>query len=197
MQNQMSPIVRACAFVGAVLLLTPGHASAQTEADDIRAQVKEGQKVSITDDQGYEFNGRITAITADALTVTSKEAPPMVVPYAQIVRIDRPHDTLDNGALIGLAFGAALAFVAMADEAHRSCTPDMGPWGDDDCSDPTGAGYIGGALFAGGLGLAVGVGVDALIRRDRGIYRRGEKAQVGLSAVLARGKRGAVLSMSW
>jgi hypothetical protein len=195
MQNQMSPIVRACAFVGVVLLLTPGHASAQTEADDIRAQVKEGQKVSITNDQGYEFNGRITAITADALTITPKEAPPMVVPYAQIVRIDHPHDTLENGALIGLTFGAALGVVAMVDEAHRSCTPDFG-WGGD-CSDPTGESYIGGALFAGGLGLAVGVAFDAMIRRDRGIYRRGERAQVGLSPVLARGRRGAVLSMSW
>jgi hypothetical protein len=197
MQNQMSPIIRACAVVGLALLLTSNHAAAQTQADDIRARVKERQKVSITDDQGREVTGRITTIAADALTITPDRAPRVVVPYGQIVRIDRPHDTLDNGALIGLAFGAALAFVAMADEAHRSCTPDMGPWGDDDCSDPTGAGYIGGALFAGGLGLAVGVGVDALIRRDRGIYRRGEKAQVGLSAVLARGKRGAVLSMSW
>jgi hypothetical protein len=197
MQSQMSPIVRALAFVGLAVLLTSGHASAQTEAHDIRARVKEGQKVSITDDRGYEFNGRITTIAADALTVTPDEPPRVVVPYAQIVSIDRPHDTLNNGALIGLAFGAALGFGAMAAEAHRSCTPDSGPFGDDDCSDPTGAGYIGGALLIGGLGSAVGVGVDALIRRDRGIYRRGGNAQVGLSPVLARGRRGAVLSMSW
>ena len=195
MQNQMSPIVRACAFVGVVLLLTPGHASAQTEADDIRAQVKEGQKVSITDDQGYEFNGRITAITADALTVTSKEAPPMVVPYAQIVRIDRPHDTLANGALIGFGVGAALGFGLMAAEDLESCEPDFGWF--SDCSDPTAVGYVASTLVGGALGTAVGVAFDAMIRRDRGIYRRGERAQVGLSPVLARGRRGAVLSMSW
>jgi hypothetical protein len=193
MQNQMSPIVRACAFVGVVLLLTPGHASAQTEADDIRAQVKERQKVSITDDQGREVNGSITTIAADALTVTSNRAPRVVVPYAQIVRIDRPHDTLANGALIGFGVGAALGFGLTAAEDLKSCEPDFWSF----CSDPTAVGYVASTLVGGALGTAVGVAFDAMIRRDRGIYRRGEKAQVGLSAVLARGRRGAVLSMSW
>jgi hypothetical protein len=44
MQNQMSPIIRACAVVGLALLLTSNHAAAQTQADDIRARVKERQK---------------------------------------------------------------------------------------------------------------------------------------------------------
>jgi hypothetical protein len=193
MQTQMNPIIRTCAFASVALLLTSNHASAQVAADDIRARVKERQKVSITDDQGREVNGRITTIAADALTVTPDRAPRVVVPYAQIVRIDRPHDTLANGALIGFGFGAALGFAGMAAEDHRSCNPAAFL----DCSNPTGAGYIASTLVVGALGSAVGVGVDALIRRDRGIYRRGEKAQVGLSAVLARGRRGAVLSMSW
>jgi hypothetical protein len=193
MQNQMSPIVRACAFVAIVLLLTPGHASAQTEADDIRARVKERQKVSITDDQGREVNGMIITIAADTLTLTRDKAPYVVVPYAQIARIDRPHDTLANGALIGFGVGAALGFGLIAADDLESCeNPDW--WG---CSDPTGVSYVASTLLGGALGTAVGVGVDALIRRDRGIYRRGERAQVGLSPVLARGRRGAVLSMSW
>jgi ribosome maturation factor RimP len=70
-----------------VLLLTPRHSSAQTEADDIRTRVKERQKVSITDDQGREVNGRITTIAGDTLTLTPDRAPRVVVPYAQIVRI--------------------------------------------------------------------------------------------------------------
>jgi hypothetical protein len=195
MQNQMSPIIRACAVVGLALLLTSNHAAAQTQADDIRARVKERQKVSITDDQGREVTGRITTIAADALTITPDRAPRVVVPYGQIVRIDRPHDTLANGALIGFGFGAALGFAGIAADDHRSCTPGMGFV--DDCSDPTGAGYIVGTLVFGALGSAVGVGVDALIRRDRGIYRRGERAELVVSPVLARGRRGAVFSMSW
>jgi hypothetical protein len=193
MQNQKNRIIRACASVGVALLLTSGQVSAQTEAEDIRARVKERQKVSITDDQGREFNGRITTITADTLTVTPDRAPRVVVPYAQIIRIDRPHDTLANGALIGFGIGAALGFGGMAAEDARSCNPAAFL----DCSNPTGVGYIAGTLVVGALGTAVGVGVDALIHRDRGIYRRGGKAQVGLSPVLARGRRGAVLSMSW
>jgi hypothetical protein len=193
MQNQMSPIIRACAFVGLALLLTSNHAAAQTQADDIRARVKERQKVSITDDQGREVNGRITTIAADALTITPDRAPRVVVPYGQIVRIDRPHDTLANGALIGLGFGAALGFAGMAADDHKSCDPGAFL----DCSDTTGVGYIAGTLFVGALGSAVGVGVDVLIRRDRGIYRRGERAELVVSPVLARGRRGAVFSMSW
>jgi hypothetical protein len=196
MQNQMSPIVRACAFVGVVLLLTPGHASAQTEADDIRARVKERQKVSITDDQGREVNGRITTIAGDTLTLAPDRAPGVVVPYAQIVRIDRPHDTLANGALIGFGVGAALGFGLMAAEDLESCEPDP-EFFFSSCSDPTAVGYVASTLVGGALGTAVGVAFDAMIRRDRGIYRRGERAQVGLSPVLARGRRGAVLSMSW
>jgi hypothetical protein len=193
MQKQMSWITRACAFAGVALLLTPGHAAAQTEGGDIRARVKEGQKVSITDDQGRELNGRITTLAADTLTVTPDRAPRVMVPYTQIVRIDRPHDTLANGALIGFGTGAALGFAAIAADDARSCDPAAF----FDCSDPSGAGYMVGTLLAGALGTAVGVGVDALIHRDRGIYRRGGTARVALSPVLARGTRSAVLSLSW
>jgi hypothetical protein len=196
MQNQMNPTLRACAFVGVVLLLTPGHASAQTEADDIRARVKERQKVSITDDQGREVNGRINTIAADALTITPDRAPYVVVPYARIVRIDRPHDTLANGALIGFGVGAALGFGLMVAEDLKSCEPDP-EFFFSSCSDATAVGYGASTLVGGALGTAVGVAFDAMIRRDRGIYRRGGMAQLGLAPVLARGRRGAVLAMSW
>jgi hypothetical protein len=63
MQNQMNRMVRACAFAGLAVLLS-GYASAQTGAEDIRARVKERQKVSITDDQGREFKGRTLANSA-------------------------------------------------------------------------------------------------------------------------------------
>jgi hypothetical protein len=157
--------------------------------------VKERQKVSITDDRDGRSTAGITTIAGDTLTLTPDRAPRVVVPYAQIVRIDRPHDTLATGALIGLGFGAALGFGAIAYEAHKPRTPNSSIFGD--CSGTTGVSYIAGTLLAGALGSAVGVVVDAMIRRDRRIYRCGGKAQVGLSPVLARGRRGAVLSMSW
>jgi hypothetical protein len=49
----------------------------------------------------------------------------------------------------------------------------------------------------GGLGTAVGVGIDALIHRDREIYRRGGGALATVGPVLGRGLRGAVVSVTW
>jgi hypothetical protein len=89
------------------------------------------------------------------------------VPYAQIVRIDRPHDGLANGARIGFASGAALGLLAIAADDARECSSDV--W--FDCSNPTAGAYALGTLVTGGLGAAIGVGIDALIHHDRTIYR--------------------------
>ena len=58
--------------------------------------MKDGQKVSITDDQGQEFNGRIGTVAADGLRMLV-EGKRVDVAYDRIVRIDRPHDGLANG----------------------------------------------------------------------------------------------------
>jgi hypothetical protein len=67
--------------------------------------VKPGQKVSITDDGGQQLHGRIGEMTADALTVLD-DGKSAAVGYERIVTIDRPNDSLANGALIGLGAGA-------------------------------------------------------------------------------------------
>lgn len=187
---RMRPVLAICAAVG--VLLVSATAAAQTGDADIQGRVKEGQNVSITDDQGREFNGRIGNITAKGLTILSRGAR-QDVPYGEIVRIDRPHDSLANGALIGLAVGAALGFGAIASEDNRSCDPGTF----FSCSDPGTGGYVAGAAILGGLGSDVGVGVDALIHRDRNIYRRGGSPRVTLSPAFGRGVRGATVSVSW
>ena len=98
-------------------------ASAQSDADRIRQRVKEGQKVRITDDQGREWHGRIDTLTPDNLTVVTHDRQRTDLPYGTILRIDRPHDSLANGALIGLASGAAFGLSLVIDEEH-----DCEPW---------------------------------------------------------------------
>ena len=67
---------------------------------------------------------------------------------------------------------------------------------DSYCFD--GPGYvIGSGLIFGGIGAGIGVGVDALVRHKRIIYRRGEGTQTRLAPVVGRGVKGAVLSVSW
>lgn len=64
----MTRLIGACGLVLAMLFAS-SPASAQTNTERIRAGVKPGQKVSITDDEGREVNGKIGDMTADALTV--------------------------------------------------------------------------------------------------------------------------------
>ena len=55
--------------VALVILFASSPAVAQTDTEKIQARVKQGQKVSITNDQGLEVEVRISAMTADGLTM--------------------------------------------------------------------------------------------------------------------------------
>ena len=165
---------------------------AQTDGDRIRASVRNGQTVKVIDDQGQEFQGAISNMTTDGLIITSGGRV-ADLRYDQIVRIDHPNDTLKNGALIGLATGAALAVVAgltASDPEGCEAVPGFG------CGEPTTGGIVAAALLLGGLGTAVGVGIDALIHRNPEIYRRGAP-RVVLSSVLGRGIGAAFVSVRW
>jgi len=184
----MTRLIGACGLVLAMSASSP--TSAQTNTDRIRASVKPGQKVSIIDDRGQEVHGRIGEMTADALTVLDENKSTDVV-YDRIVAIDRPNDSLANGALIGLGVGTALGLVAVSAFEDQECAP-----GGVTCSPPS-SGYAGGALLFGGLGTAVGVGIDALIHRNRAIYRRGGGAITSAALLVGHGRRGAALSVTW
>ena len=156
---------------------------AQTDADRIRALVKDGQKVVITDDQGRVVRGRISSIHANGLQLVA-DGRTTDVGYPDIVRIDHPPDMLWDGALNGLGVGAGFGLIAVA---LNGCKGFFG------C--PTLGEYVVVSSFTGGLGSAIGLGIDALIRRDREIYRRGVRRT--LAPVVAPGLRAAVVSVSW
>jgi hypothetical protein len=182
---------RISTWLSFVLLVCCPSAWAQ-EVEQIRARVKDGQRVVVIDDQGRELAGRLDGIGADSLRLLVRDQP-TDVKFADIVRIDRPPDTLANGAAIGFGVGAALGLTALALEDARACDP--GAW--FDCSDPSLASYVVVPLITGGLGTAIGVGIDALVRRDRSIYRRGGHVRTTVAPAIGRGARGVVLSVSW
>lgn len=69
----------------------------------------------------------------------------------------RPRDPLLNGMLIGLGIGASIGCAwAASDYDPDSFGPDFG----------RGGACAVGAVFIGGIGLGVGAGIDALVRRD-------------------------------
>ena len=166
--------------------------SAQSDADRIRQRVKEGQEVRITDDQGREWRGRIDALTPDNLTVVTHDRQRKDLPYGTILRIDRPHDSLANGALIGLASGAAFGLgLVIAEETCEDSGEFFG------CGDPTAGAYIVAPLVFGGLGTAVGVGIDALIRKDPSLFQRRGAARVTLAPAVGPRLRAVMVSVRW
>ena len=165
----------------------------QADAEEISRRVTEGQKVRITDDQGREWRGRIATLAPDTLTLVMRDRREVDFGYGNILRIDRPHDSLANGALIGLASGAGLGFLAVISEENAECDPGAF----FSCSDPTAAAYIGVPAVLGGLGAAIGVGIDALISRDPNLYQRGRQARLIVSPALGQGVRGVAVTLRW
>jgi hypothetical protein len=155
----------------------------ERDAEAIRHRVKEGQRVRITDDQGREWQGRIEALAADNLVLLTKGRQARDVPYAAIVRIDRPHDTLANGAKIGFVSGAAFGLFVVVAVA-------IDGW------DPTATQYVLLPAAYGGAGAGIGIAIDALVRRDPTLFRRGD-SRVTLAPSLGRGVRGVSLSVRW
>jgi hypothetical protein len=169
-----------------------GQTADPSDADAIRHRVREGQKVRVTDDQGREWQGRIEAFAPDNLVLVTKNRQRRDVPYTAILRIDRPHDTLANGALIGFVSGAVYGLVAVVAEENADCDPGAF----FSCGDPTAAAYVVIPPVLGAIGAGIGVGIDALIRRDATLFRRGD-SRVLLAPSLGRGVRGVSLSVRW
>ena len=169
-----------------LLLFFCGAAEAQTTAADaIRKVVKPGQHLGVTDQGGQEVKGQVVDLGPDSFAIQTK-GQRHDLRYAETVRIDRM-ESLRNGALFGLMIGAGLGAIALADSA---CDPAQ--FG---CGDPDGGNYVAVALLFGGLGAAMGTGIDALIGGPRTIYRRGGHVQV--RPALHRTAAGAVVSVSW
>lgn len=192
----MTLSIRTLSIAVALVVGPSIGAIAQTEAEAIQQLVTSGQVVSVTTDEGDEFVGKIGGITTDSLSVISKRET-VTIPYPQIIKIDHAPDGLANGAKIGLLAGAALGVALIAAEDMNGCSnaERASFFG---CSDPTGLAYVLGAVVCGGLGSALGVGIDALIRRDPEIYKRRPGPRITLAPAFGpRGARGAVLSASW
>jgi hypothetical protein len=170
-------------LLAAILLLTvSGVALGQSSSAAVHTRLTHGRTITITDARGQITTGRVAAVTPEAVTV-GKADHRVDVPFTEIVAIDEI-DHVRNGALVGLIVGAGLfvtdVVVSRADGIYLN-----------------GAGYaVFGAIY-GGLGLAAGAGIDALIGGDRRIYMRGTTARISVSPTLRPDRAGAQISLSW
>lgn len=182
----MTPM--SCVRLGLATCLLASPAFAQTEGPIVSALVKRGQTIEVIDDQGQETVGKVRTLSSSILTL-DRNGTSTEIPFERIAQIARPTDGLANGALIGLGAGAAFGLL-VSTAGQGAC--------DDAYYDTCGLGWVAtSTLVFGGLGVAIGVGVDALIRRDRVIYRRDTRRQTRVAPVLGRGVAGAVVSVNW
>ena len=131
------------------LFLAFALAAAQEPVRDfsqLNTRLKPGDTIWVTDAQGREVKGRIESLAPDSLGVDAGGFRTFSAGEVSMIRL-RQGDSLGNGALIGLAvggLGVGLACLA-------------GTEGQDE------GWCLVGALAYGGIGAAIGVGIDALI----------------------------------
>lgn len=133
----------------AAVALFPTSVGAQTVAqsfDELQGMVKVGQIVFVTDETGRLTKGKIAHLSASSLTVLAPEK--RTFGEGTVTQINRA-DAVWNGALIGLGVGtipgAWLGTVYCDECQHRA-----GP-------------VLTGVLLFGGLGAAIGAGIDGLV----------------------------------
>ena len=114
------------------------------------------------------------------------------IPLAAITLIARPNDGLGNGALIGFGSGAIVGFLAstVGMESGDECELTFGPCGGPQFSMTA-------AQVFGAVGTGLGVLVDALIRRDRVLYRRASGSRTYVTPLIGPHVRGAQIGFSW
>ena len=97
----------------------------------------------------------------------------------QAVRIERRrNDSVLNGALIGAAAGVASGLLICR---------TMEPW--EVCNDP------GPLVRVGALGAAIGIGIDALIRKREVVYQRPDSTELHVAPLVGGGTKGVQLGL--
>jgi hypothetical protein len=176
-------ITRRHVTIALGLLIVAGASSAQGQGiassyDQLRLLVRPGDTVSVVDADGREATGRILDLSSSSLALQIKGARvEMLERNVRTIR-QRRGDSLGNGALWGLGTGASLGFLAGSQFGGAGLGAVV-------------------ALFYGGLGAGVGVGVDAMITSRQVIYAPpgASSTRVRVAPLLNGNRRGAQLSV--
>jgi hypothetical protein len=153
--------------------------------DQLRMLVKPGDTVLVNDLSGRSLRGRIVNLSSSSLRI---DANGILHDFAQSdVReiLQYRRDPLSNGATIGALIGAgfATAFVI------TFCR-------DDGCSTGVAVWVVGAYT---GIGAGAGVGVDALIVREKTIFRPAMpgSARLRLEPLISRRTKGLAVVLSF
>ena len=171
-----------CAMALLLVMATASRVEAQEVAsslDQLRVLVKPKDTVTVTDAAGQQIRGTIAALSPASLELVFDGKRRTFLDSDITTIRQRRSDSLKNGALWGLGVGVGLGGLCTLAVLSESGEYGLIPL----C-----------ALVYGGMGAAIGVGVDAMIRGTQVIYSKstGSSARLTLSPVIAR-ERKAVL----
>ena len=186
-----------------LLVMAPLDASAQavaTSFEEMRALVKPGDTIDVTDANGRRTRGRLGELSGSSLELLVRKTGPdgreTFVPQARLsepdvqqVRLDR-RDSLWSGTLIGLAPGAAgAAFVLFVGAGCDCYTVES--------RAPLALVTL---AFAGGIGAAIGAGIDAVIYERATVYFRApprRSSGLHVTPMLSKSATGIQVSMGF
>jgi hypothetical protein len=180
---------RAAVILALALLALPALAAAQEPVRDfaqLNTRLRPGDTIWVTDAQGREVKGRILSLGAEELTLEGRGDRTFRAPDVTAITVRRS-DSLGNGALIGLAvggLGTGLACLATAEGQDKEWCVLV-------------------AAVYGGIGSAIGVGIDALIPGKKLVAYRAPagggppQARLSIAPVITPRAKGVALSFAF
>jgi hypothetical protein len=161
----------------------PGTRGVASSFEQLRVLVDPGARIVITDVNGRPTTGVLTALSPASLSLRVNGA---LLDFGEadvaLVR-QRRNDPLGNGALWGMGIG-----VGLVGAAALRCQ----------CPEDSEFMLLGAALYAA-LGAGLGVGIDAMVKRDQVIYHRPapEPGRVRVTPIVGRHVRGASIALGF
>lgn len=134
----------------------PGQAQElATSLEQLRVLVRPGDRVRVTDTSGHEMKARVDRLSSSSISLLVGGGTRTLEEGDVVTIRQRKDDRLSNGARNGFIGGAAFGLlVGLAAREYGG-----------------NGGFVAAAALAyGSIGAGVGVGIDAMITRDRIIY---------------------------
>jgi hypothetical protein len=181
-------VILTVVFSSAITGPSPVSAQQVSSFEQLQLLVKPGDKIEVFGTDGLSKKGRIESLTPTTLRLSIKGG---IRDYAQkdaLLIKQKRSDSLANGAIIGGVAGGGIGGGVIA----AYCSGGY-------CSGDTEA-IVAGTLIYAGIGVAIGVGVDALFKHRQTIYKLPEQTalkSIRVAPLLTDGRKGAMLRVSF
>jgi hypothetical protein len=167
-----------------LLVVTDGSAAAQGTFGDLRARLKTGDVVSVTDDAGKQTNGRVESLGGSLRL--SVDGAVREFTSTQVTEIRRRGDSLTNGMVKGAVFGGlgGLLFGSAVKTIVEAEGEDFG------------GAFAAFIALGAGAGAGIGAGLDAAVTGSTLVYKRPTRT-VTVGPVVAPRAQGVRISLAF